>query len=150
MTSVLAAPPKRTWLIASSSSGSNGDLRELPQWQRRLEGRLAHDRAQARVGLLAAAVVREVAADDIIQRQRLRQRGRVDVQPRREFFRQPVLQEARAGLRLDLQQLGPHDGDDALFLDEVEQVVPDIVIERRGGKGRGGGFGSHGKKGAEV
>jgi len=32
-----------------------------------------------------------------------------------------------------LQQLGPHDGDDPTLLDEIEEFLPRIVVERGGG-----------------
>jgi len=41
---------------------------------------LAHDRAQACVGLLAPAALSQVAADDVVQRERLRQQRGVDLQ----------------------------------------------------------------------
>jgi len=119
------------------------DLCQLPQWQRRLERRLAHDRAQPRVGLLAAAMVGQVAADYVVQRERPGERCGVDVEPGGQFFGKPFQQEPRAILGFNLEELGTDDGDDPLLLDIVEQVVPDVVVEDRGRGGFRHGFGVH-------
>jgi hypothetical protein len=120
-----------------------GDLGELAQRGRRGEIGLAHDGAQPGVGFLAPTVVGEVGADDVVQQKRLRERGGVDAEAGGEFLGEPFQEEAGPGLGLHLEEFGADDGDDALLLDVVEQVFPDVVVQGGGGEGRGGGFGVH-------
>ena len=148
MTSVDCAPSKRSLVDRlleqrierrRDEEVEVGDLRQLAERQRRREIRVAQDAAHARVGLFAPAVRRQEPADDVVERVGLRQPRGIDVELAGELFRDPVVEQARAGLGLDLQQLRPDDRDDAALLDEVEQVLPRIVIER-------GERGVHGKQ----
>src|SRR5205085_6969503 len=82
-----------------------GDLRELAQRKRRLESRVAQDASHARVGFLAPATRGEEPADDVVQRIRLRELARVDVQLGGKLLGEPVIEQPRARLCLDLQQL---------------------------------------------
>ena len=105
------------------------DLRELPQRQRRRDLHLAHDRPQPRVGFLAPSALAEVTADDVVQRERLRQAGGVDRELDRELFGQPFVQQARALVGVDAQQVRPDDRYDAPLLDVIEEVVPRVLVE---------------------
>ena len=71
----------------------------------------------------------EEPADDVVQRVRLRQLRGVDAELGGELLGDPVVEQARPGLGLDLEQLGPDDRDDPALLDEVEEVVPGVVVE---------------------
>ena len=139
ITSVDCAPPKRSALIACSSSESKVVVTKRSKsvicasWReraRRREIRVAQDAAHAACRFLAPAVRRQEPADDVVQRVGLRQLRGVDVELGGELLGDPVVEEARAGLGLDLEQLGPDDRDDAALLDEVEQVLPRILVER--------------------
>ena len=106
-----------------------GDLRELAQCLRRREVGLAQDAAHARIGILPAAARREEPADDVVECVGPRQARGVHAELRRELVRDPVVQQPRPGLGLHLEQFRPDDRDDPALLDEVEQVVPGVVIE---------------------
>jgi hypothetical protein len=106
-----------------------GDPGQLAQRRGRRQRQLAHDGAQPRVDFLAAAPLAEVPAHHVVEGERLRQFRNVNGQARREFFRQQLEQQARALLRVDPQQLRADDRDDAALLDEIEQVVPRVLVK---------------------
>ncbi len=108
-----------------------GDLGELAQRIGRREVDLAKDAAHARVRVLAPAARREEPADDVVQRIRIGKLRRIDVELDRELFGHPVVEKARARRGVDLEELGADDGDDAAFLDEVEEVIPRVLVETR-------------------
>ena len=107
-----------------------GDLRELPKRLRRRESGLPKDPANARVSFLAPAPLRETPADDVVQRIRLRQLRRIDAKLACQLFGDPFVEQAGAAIGLDLKELRPDDGDDSALFDEIEQVLPRIVVER--------------------
>src|SRR5665213_319281 len=107
-----------------------GDLRELAQCERRREVRIAEQAAQARVGLFAPAAGGEEPADDVVERIRLRQLRGVDIELGGELFGDPVVEKPRPGVGFDLQQLGADDRDDAALFDEIEQVLPRVLVQR--------------------
>ena len=106
-----------------------GDLRQLPQCHRRRNLHLAHDRAQARVSLFAAAALAEIAADDVVERERLRQPGGIDRQLDGQFPGQPFVQQPRALVGVDAQQVRPDDGNDPPLLDVIQEVVPGVLVK---------------------
>ena len=114
-----------------------GDLRELPQRERGREVRVAEDAAHARVGFLAPAARGEEPAHDVVQSVWLRKRGGVDVEPRGQLLSHPVVEQALPGFRLHLEELGADDRDDAALFDEIEQVFPGFVVERRNRRPQG-------------
>jgi hypothetical protein len=122
------------------------DLGQLPERQRGREGGLPHDGAQARVGFLAPPAAGKVAAHDVVERQGLCQGPGIDAQAGGEPLGQEFHQEARARLRVDLEQLRTDNRDDALLLDEIQEVIPDVV-GKEGGLELCGGIGRHGSQG---
>ena len=106
-----------------------GDLRELTQRLWRLELYLPHDRAQPRVCLLAPAALPEVAAHDVVEAQRLRQGGRIDLQASGQFLREPFVEGTQATIGLHAQQVGSDDRDDPALVDVIEEVVPGVFVE---------------------
>ena len=106
-----------------------GDLGELAQRKRRGEGDVAQDAAHARVRVLAPAVGGQEPADHVVERVALGQHRDVHAQLRREFLRDPVVEQARARVGLHVQQLRAHDGDHPALLDEVDEVVPGVLVE---------------------
>jgi hypothetical protein len=54
---------------------------------------------------------------------------RVEVEPGSELFGQPIVQEARAAVRLDAQQLRPDDGNDPALFDEAQEIVPSVLVQ---------------------
>ena len=107
-----------------------GDLRQLPQRLRRPKGGVAQDAPHSRIRLLAPAARSEEPADDVVQRVRLRQLLGVHTELAGELLGDPVVEQARPRLGLDLDELGTDDRDDVPLLDEVEQVIPRVVVER--------------------
>ena len=105
------------------------DLRQLAQRHGRRNRHLAHDRAQARVSLLAAAALPEIAADDIVERERLGEPGRVHRQLGRQLLGQPFVEQPRTLVGVDAQEVRPDDGNDPALLDVIEEVVPRVLIE---------------------
>ena len=105
------------------------DRRQAAQRLRRLERGVLEDAAQAHVGFFAPAARAQEPAHDVVQRVGLGQLADVDVQPARELLREPVIEQARSLVGLDLQQLRPDDRDDATLFDEAEQVVPGVVVQ---------------------
>ena len=109
-----------------------GDRRQVPQRQRRLEVRILDDGAQAHVGFLAPPARRQEQAHHIVERVGLRQIRGGDVESRGELLGGPVKQQPWPALGGDQQQLRPHDGDDPPLLDEAQQIVPRVIVERAG------------------
>ena len=72
-----------------------------------------------------------MSAHHVVERIRLRQARGVNVELEGQFFSQPVVEQTRARIGVDLEQLGADDRDDAFLFDEVENVVPRIVVQAR-------------------
>jgi hypothetical protein len=53
----------------------------------------------------------------------------VDIEPGGELFGQPFVQQPRAAVGLDAQQLRPEDGNHAALFDEAEEVVPRVLVK---------------------
>src|SRR5690606_11729895 len=85
--------------------------------------------AQPHVGLLAAAALAEIAANDVVEREWLRQQRCIDLQARRELAGQPLVEGHQAAVGLHAQQVRPNDGNDPTLLDVVEEVVPGVLVE---------------------
>ena len=103
--------------------------RQLAQRERRFEGGILEDSAQAHVRFFAPAPRAQEPADDVVERVRLGQLRDVHVEPRASFSGKPVMEQAGPLVGLDQQQLGPEDGDHAPLFDEADQVVPGVLIQ---------------------
>jgi hypothetical protein len=67
----------------------------------------------------------------VVQRVRVRKLRGIDGQLRGELVGHPVIKQARAGFRFHGEQLRTDDRDDSPLLDEIEQVVPGVLVEAR-------------------
>jgi hypothetical protein len=114
-----------------------GDLRQFPQRLGRLDVNVAHDGAQARVGFLAPAVLAQMGAHHVVQRERLGQGGRIHGQVLRQFLSQPLVQWAQSVVGLHAQQIGSDDRDDPVLFYIVKQVIPSVFVEDLCGVCRG-------------
>ena len=106
----------------------------MPQRCGRLEVRVLDDAAQAHVGLLAPAAPRQENAHHVVEGVGMGQVRGGHVESRGELFRRPVEQQAGTALGRDHQKLGPYDRNDPSLLDEAQQVLPRVVIERGDGQ----------------
>ena len=114
-----------------------GDRRQVPQRLWGLEVRVLEYATQPHVGLFTPATRGEKNAHHVVQRVRVRQLRGADVEPGGEPFGGPVVQQPRSAIGGDHQQLGSDDRDDPPLLDEAQQILPRVVVERRR-KDRGG------------
>ncbi len=105
-------PPKRSRLMAVSSSESTGrrdeeievgDCRQLPQRQRRFDGRILEYGPQPHVGFFAPTAGSQEPAHHIVEGIALGQRGGINVQPRSQLLRGPVQQQSWASIGGDHQ-----------------------------------------------
>ena len=103
----------------------------MTQRLRRFEVRILQDAAHSHVRFFAPAAGGKKPADDVVQRVGLRQGGDIDIEPDGEFLCEPVVQEARAAVGCDLQELRSHDWNHAALLDEAQEVIPGVIIESR-------------------
>src|SRR5512132_181621 len=56
---------------------------------------------------------------------------RVDAELRGELLGEPFIEQARAAVGIHLEKLRANDRDDPPLLDEIEEIVPGILVERR-------------------
>ena len=106
-----------------------GDRRQPAQRLWRFERRVLEQPAQAHVRFFAPAAGSEEPAHDVVERVGPRQLADVDVEAHGQFFREPVVEQARPVVGRDLEQLRADDRDDAALFDEAQQVVPGIFIQ---------------------
>src|SRR5262249_21339391 len=103
--------------------------------ERRSKVRVAQNAAQPRISFLAPTARGEEPADDVVKGAGSRKLRGVDAQLDRKLLRDPFVKKAGPAVRLDLEELRADDGNDSALLDEVEQVLPRILVERADGVG---------------